>query len=207
MSLIVHLSASTIRAPDPNAKYLVADVDEALTLGADAVSVHVNLGSPEEQQQISDLAAVSRDCERWNVPLLAMVYARGPKISDSRSPELVAHAATLAADLGADIVKTDYAGSTERMAEVARACPIPLIVAGGPRASEGSEVLAHVSNALRGGAAGVAVGRNIFQAAQPGQMATAIARLVHGLWYPQVLEDRFALASHSASNSGRGERS
>jgi 2-amino-4,5-dihydroxy-6-oxo-7-(phosphonooxy)heptanoate synthase len=203
MSLIVHLSASTKRAPDPNAKYLVADVDEALQMGADAVSVHVNLGSPEEAQQISDLAAVSRECERWNVPLLAMVYARGPKISDSRSPEVVAHAATLAADLGADIVKTDYAGSTERMAEVVRACPIPLIVAGGPRAEEGSAVLAHVSNALRGGAAGVAVGRNVFQASQPGQMAAAIARLVHGLWYPQALEDRFALASHS----GRGERS
>ena len=84
MSLIVHLSVSTRHAPDPDAKYLVAHVEEALRLGADAVSVHVNLGSPQEARQIADLAAVAGECERWNVPLLAMVYARGPQITDSR---------------------------------------------------------------------------------------------------------------------------
>jgi 2-amino-4,5-dihydroxy-6-oxo-7-(phosphooxy)heptanoate synthase len=205
LALVLHLDASTGLAPDPDAKYPVATVEEALRLGADAVSVHVNLGSPQEVQQIADLAAVSRECDRWNVPLLAMVYARGPKISDSRAPELVAHAATLAADLGADVVKTDYPGSTEHMAEVVRACPIPVIVAGGPRAEDSSAVLADVSSALRGGAAGVAVGRNVFQASEPGNMAASIARVVHGLWYlpdPEVLHDRLALA---AAKSGRGE--
>lgn len=206
MALIVHLSASTSHAPDPNAKYLVAEVDEALRLGADAVSVHVNLGSPQEVQQIADLAAVSRECDRWNVPLLAMVYARGPEITDSHAPELVAHAATLAADLGADVVKTDYAGSPERMADVTRACPIPVIVAGGPRADNESALLAGVSDALRGGAAGVALGRNVFQASEPGKTAAAIARLVHGLWYlpdPEELHDRLALAA--AQKPGRAE--
>ena len=179
MSLIVHLSVSTRHAPDPDAKYLVAHVEEALRLGADAVSVHVNLGSPQEARQIADLAAVAGECDRWNVPLLAMVYARGPQISDSRAPELVAHAATLAADLGADIVKTDYAGTPEQMADVVRACPIPVIVAGGPRSADTETVLAYVSDALRGGAAGVAMGRNVFQADQPGWMAATVARLVH----------------------------
>jgi len=206
MSLIVHLSVSTRHAPDPNAKYLVAGVDEALRMGADAVSVHVNLGSLQEARQISDLAEVSRECERWNLPLLAMVYARGPQIGDPHSAELVAHAATLAADLGADVVKTDYVGSPQRMAEVVRACPIPVIVAGGPRADDTSALLARVGDALHGGAAGVAVGRNVFQASRPGRTAAAIARLVHGLWYPPSsdgLDDRLALAS----NFGRGENS
>lgn len=179
MSLIVHLSVSTRHAPDPNAKYLVADVQEALRLGADAVSVHVNLGSPEEARQVGDLAAVAGDCDRWNVPLLAMVYLRGPQIRDPRAPELLAHAATLAADLGADIVKIDYAGTPERMADVVRACPIPVIVAGGPRAADTGAVLAYVSDALRGGAAGVAMGRNVFQADEPALMAAALGRLVH----------------------------
>ncbi|MFI9583678.1 2-amino-3,7-dideoxy-D-threo-hept-6-ulosonate synthase [Streptomyces sp. NPDC052236] len=179
MSLIVHLSASTRHAPDPDAKYLVAHVEEALRIGADAVSVHVNIGSDQEVRQIADLAAVSEDCDRWNVPLLAMVYVRGPRITDSRVPELVAHAASLAADLGADIVKTDYAGSPADMAEVVRACPIPVIVAGGPRMADTHAVLAHVSDALRGGAAGVAMGRNVFQADQPGRTAASIARLIH----------------------------
>lgn len=179
MSLILHLNASTRHAPDPDAKYLVAHVEEALRLGADAVSVHVNLGSRQEARQVADLAAVAEECERWNVPLLAMVYARGPQISDSHAPELVAHAALLAADLGADLVKTDYAGTPEQMADVVQACPIPVIVAGGPRSAETDAVLAGVSDALRGGAAGVAMGRNVFQADHPGRMAAAIARLVH----------------------------
>lgn len=179
MSLIVHMSVSTRHAPDPDAKFLVASVEEALRLGADAVSVHVNVGSAQEERQIADMAAVAGECERWNMPLLAMVYLRGPSIADPRAPELLAHAATLAADLGADIVKTDHAGSAERMAAVVASCPIPLIVAGGPRTADESAVLAYVSDALRGGAAGVAMGRNVFQADRPGRMAAAVARVVH----------------------------
>ncbi|MFE1439670.1 2-amino-3,7-dideoxy-D-threo-hept-6-ulosonate synthase [Streptomyces sp. NPDC058739] len=198
MSLILHLNASTRHAPDPDAKYLVAHVEEALRMGADAVSVHVNLGSRQEARQVSDLAAVAEECDRWNVPLLAMVYARGPQIVDGRAPELVAHAATLAADLGADIVKTDYAGTPERMAQVVRACPIPLIVAGGPRAADTDAVLSYVSDALSGGAAGVAMGRNVFQAERPGRTAAAVARLVHGLPHTTdraVVDDRLAVLS------------
>lgn len=198
MSLIVHLSASTRHAPDPDAKYLVAHVEEALRLGADAVSVHVNLGSHQEARQVADLAAVAGECDRWNVPLLAMMYARGPKISDSQAPDLVTHAASLAADLGADVVKTDYAGTPAHMAEVARACPIPVIVAGGPRLAETDAVLAYVSDALRGGAVGVAMGRNVFQADRPGRMAATIARLVHESRHvpdQDALGDRLALTT------------
>jgi 2-amino-4,5-dihydroxy-6-oxo-7-(phosphonooxy)heptanoate synthase len=187
MSLILHLNASTRHAPDPDAKYLVAHVEESLRLGADAVSVHVNMGSRQEARQVADLAAVAEECDRWNVPLLAMVYARGPQIGDSHAPDLVAHAALLAADLGADIVKTDYVGTPEQMADVVRDCPIPVIVAGGPRSAETKAVLAGVSDALRAGVAGVAMGRNVFQADQPGRMAAAIARLVHE---PRRLPDR-----------------
>ncbi len=179
MSLIVHMSVSTRHAPDPDAKYLVANVEEALRLGADAVSVHVNVGSAQEARQIADMAAVAGECERWNVPLLVMIYLRGPQIVDHRAPEMLAHAATLAADLGADVVKTDYAGTPDQMAEVIRTCPIPLIVAGGPRTADTDAALAYVSDALAGGAAGVAMGRNVFQAEKPGLMAAAVARLVH----------------------------
>jgi 2-amino-4,5-dihydroxy-6-oxo-7-(phosphonooxy)heptanoate synthase len=178
-SLIVHLSASTVRAADPDAKYLVANVEESLRLGADAVSVHVNLGSRNEGRQIADMAEVSEACERWNVPLLAMVYPRGPQISDSRDPDLVAHAVTLAADLGADIVKTVSVGSAAAMADIVAACPVPVIVAGGPAAASVAELRDYVIDALRGGAGGVAMGRNIFQAADPGATARMVADLVH----------------------------
>lgn len=178
-SLVVHLSASTVHAPDPDAKCLVASVEEALRLGADAVSVHVNLGSREEHRQIADLGTVAEACDRWNVPLLAMMYPRGPKITDPSAPALVAHAVTLAADLGADIVKAPYAGSVDAMAEVTSGSPVPVIVAGGPPRDQAA-LVGYVGDAIRGGAAGVAMGRNIFQSPDPKTMAARLAALVHG---------------------------
>lgn len=178
-SLIVHLSASTAHAPDPDAKYLVASVEEALRVGADAVSVHVNLGSAQEAEQVADLGAVADACDRWNVPLLAMMYPRGPKITDPRDPGLIAHAATLAADLGADIVKTPCAYTVAEMADVTRDCPVPLIVAGGPRQASIDAVLSYVDDALRGGVTGVAMGRNIFAADDPGAATRRIAERIH----------------------------
>ncbi|CAM5679848.1 fructose-bisphosphate aldolase [Streptomyces avidinii] len=178
-SLIVHLSASTVHAADPNDKYLVASVEESLRLGADAVSVHVNLGSLEERGQIADMAAVAEACDRWNVPLMAMMYPRGPKIDNPRDPALIAHAVQLAADLGADLVKTLYAESPDEMADITAASPVPVIVVGGPRNDDEAAVLAYVDEALRAGAAGVAMGRNVFQAPDPGAMADKLSDLIH----------------------------
>ena len=177
-SLVVHMSASTVQAPDPDAKYLVASVEEAIRLGADAVSVHVNLGSAQEARQIEDLARVADACDRWNMPLLAMIYPRGPKPDRQQAPALIAHAAILAADLGADIVKTAYPGSVADMAAVTRDCPLPL-VAGGPLRGTAQELLMWVGDVLDGGAAGVAIGRNVFEAADPGALAGLLSRLVH----------------------------
>lgn len=179
IGLIVHLSASTVHAPDPDAKYLVSSVEGALRLGADAVSVHVNLGSREEREQVADLAAVADAADRWNVPLLAMMYPRGPHIVDPRDPKLVAHAATLAADLGADLVKVPHAGSVAAMADLARSCPVPVIVAGGPRMAGPDVLLSTVEEIMRSGVAGLAMGRNIFQAPDPGEQAREIAEVIH----------------------------
>lgn len=179
MSLIVHLSASTVRAPDPDEKYLVATVEESLRMGADAVSVHVNLGSRQEMRQIADLAAVSNACDRWNVPLLAMMYARGPEVRNPRDPELVAHGCSLAADMGADIVKSVYVGSVAEMAEITATCPIPVVVAGGPRLDTTSAVVEMVDDALMAGAAGVAMGRNVFQSSDPAATVREVCKVIH----------------------------
>jgi 2-amino-4,5-dihydroxy-6-oxo-7-(phosphooxy)heptanoate synthase len=193
-SLFLHLSASTAHAPDPNAKYLVSTVEEALRIGADAVSVHVNLGSAEEARQIADLAAVADACDRWNLPLLAMMYPRGPKISNPRDPALIAHAATVAADLGADIVKSVYPGSVAEMSDIVRSCPVPIIVAGGARLDSTNDVLSYVDDVLRTGATGVAMGRNVFQASDPGALARRIAELIHSGEGAQELPERLELA-------------
>jgi 2-amino-4,5-dihydroxy-6-oxo-7-(phosphonooxy)heptanoate synthase len=189
LALVVHLSASTARAPDPDAKYLVTGVAEAVALGADAVSVHVNLGAADERTQVADLGRVAEQCDRWNVPLLAMVYPRGPRVTDPRDPELVAHAVALAAELGVDLVKTVFTGTAAEMRDVTAAAPVPVLVAGGPRCPDEGGVIRFVREALDGGVAGVAMGRNIFQSADPRKLAEVVSRLVHGLPQPRTGDD------------------
>jgi 2-amino-4,5-dihydroxy-6-oxo-7-(phosphooxy)heptanoate synthase len=178
LSLVVHLSAGTAHGPDPDDRCLVGTVAEAVRLGADAVSVHVNVGSRQQLRQLADLGTVAGDCGRWSVPLLAMMYPRGPEVADSADPALVAHAATIAAELGADLVKVPYPGSPSGIRAVVRSCPIPVLVAGGPQRGP-DDLHQNVRDALRAGATGVAAGRNIIRSAAPGEATRALAALVH----------------------------
>ncbi|MFE0020341.1 class I fructose-bisphosphate aldolase family protein [Amycolatopsis sp. NPDC059021] len=181
LSLIVHLSASTDQAPDTDEKVLVSAVEQAVTLGADAASVHVNLGSGTESAQLADLGRVAARCGQWGMPLIAMIYPRGPRIENPADPSLVAHAANIAADLGADIVKTTYTGSVDTMAEVVETCPIPVVVAGGARTETETDLYTSIEAIMRSGAAGVAVGRNVFQAREVSRVTRRIANIVHGI--------------------------
>jgi 2-amino-4,5-dihydroxy-6-oxo-7-(phosphooxy)heptanoate synthase len=180
LALVVHLSASTAHAPDADEKVLVTGVEEALRLGADAVSVHVNLGSRTEARQLSDLGATADVCHRWGMPLIAMIYPRGPRIADPSTPTLIGHAANLAADLGADLVKTPFTGSAATMSEVIRTCPIPVIVAGGAALESEDDLICQVDEIMRSGASGVAIGRNVFTSPDVGRTVRRIADVVHG---------------------------
>lgn len=175
-ALTIHLSASTDHARDIDAKVLVGEVEEAVRLGADAVSVHVNIGSDTEAAQLVDLGRVAASCDRWGVPLLAMMYPRGPHIGDPALPRLLSHVVNIAADLGVDLVKTPMADPPEQMADVVAASPLPIIVAGG----EGQGSVADFGRAaIAAGCRGVAVGRRIFTSADPLQTVRALAAVVH----------------------------
>ncbi|WLP90945.1 2-amino-3,7-dideoxy-D-threo-hept-6-ulosonate synthase [Gordonia sp. NB41Y] len=178
MGLIVHLSASTSLALDSDAKVIVGGVDAALRSGADAVSIHVNVGSETETQQLTDLAAVSRECQVLGVPLLAMMYARGPRQAPRPDAATVAHLAAIATDLGADMVKLDYTGSPESMERVVDTTPLPIYVAGGATRSD-DDAIAFGAEVLQGGVAGLSFGRNIFDADDPARVVNTLADLVH----------------------------
>lgn len=178
MSLVIHISASTVHAEDVNAKTIVASVEECIRLGADAISVHVNMGSLTESVQLSDLARTADACSRWNMPLVAMVYPRGPHIVNPLEPGLVAHAVNLATELGADIVKTVYTGSVETMSQVVRSCPIPILVAGGEKKTSLSDVVQFTRDAIKAGTRGVAMGRNVFEAGQPDEVVRAVSEAI-----------------------------
>jgi 2-amino-4,5-dihydroxy-6-oxo-7-(phosphooxy)heptanoate synthase len=178
LSLVIHISASTVHADDVNAKTVVASVEECIRLGADAVSIHINMGSPTEAVQLADLARAAEACGRWNMPLLAMVYPRGPRIGNPHDPDLVAHAVNLASELGADIVKTVYTGSVDTMSQVVRTCPIPVLAAGGAKMTDPGELAMFMRDVLRSGARGVAMGRNVFEAEQPGEIVKVVAGMI-----------------------------
>jgi fructose-bisphosphate aldolase/2-amino-3,7-dideoxy-D-threo-hept-6-ulosonate synthase len=179
LALIIHLSGSTVRGPDPNWKVQVSSVEEALLLGADAVSVHINLGAEREHYMLRKLGRIADLCDRWQIPLLAMMYPRGPKIASEYDVEVVAHAARLGAELGADVVKTVYTGDRESFRRVVEACPVPVVLAGGPKTPDVSSFLKMVYEAIDAGAKGVSIGRNVFQAEPPEAMAYALYSIVH----------------------------
>ena len=178
IGLILHLSASTSISQDPNEKVLVSSVEEALEIGADAVSVHINVGAETESEMLGDLGEVAHSCRQWQVPLLAMMYPHGPDETDPFDVEIVKHVARLGAELGADIIKTNYTGSPETFKEVTSGCPVPVIIAGGPKVESDRDVLQIVYDAMQAGGAGVSIGRNVFQHSNVAGITKAISQIV-----------------------------
>lgn len=184
IGLILHLSASTSMAQDPNHKVLVSGVERAMRYGADAVSIHVNLGAHDESEMLHDFGQVAMSCEEWGMPLLAMVYTRGAKIKSEYDVEVTKHAARVGAELGADIVKVVYTGSPESFRQVVEGAGgnlpggIKVVIAGGEKMESDLEVLEMVAGAMEAGGAGVSIGRNIFQHAHPEHMVAAVVAVV-----------------------------
>jgi predicted phospho-2-dehydro-3-deoxyheptonate aldolase len=178
-ALIVHLSAISNLTPNSQCKIQVCTVQEAVRLGADAVSVHVNVGALDECIMLSALGKVADECDQYGLPLLAMMYPRGPKIQNEHEAIAVAHAARIGAELGADIIKTNYTGDTETFKRVLEGCPVPVIIAGGPKTETTQATLQMVYDSMAAGAAGLSIGRNVFQHKTPMLMVKALVAIVH----------------------------
>jgi len=177
--MITHVSASTIRGGKPNMKVGVCTVEEAVRLGADAVSTHTNIGALEEDQMLEFLGSVSEQCDSFGMPLLAMMYPRGPNIKNENEFEAVAHAARIGAELGADVVKTVYTGDRDSFRKVVQSCPVPVVVAGGARMTTDMEVLELAENSVKAGATGLSFGRNVFQHHNPESITRVLCSIVH----------------------------
>jgi fructose-bisphosphate aldolase/2-amino-3,7-dideoxy-D-threo-hept-6-ulosonate synthase len=174
---IVHLNASTSLGPDSNDKRTTGSVEEAIRVGADAVSFHINVGSNSEPDQITQLGELTERATRFGIPVLAMAYARGPGI-DGADPEALGHAVRLAEELGANVVKTAYSGDAESFEHVVTSTRLPVVIAGGSRGTD-RETIEMVRGAMDAGAAGVSMGRSIFQHEDPEAITRAVSAVIH----------------------------
>jgi len=179
IGLIIHLSGATSLTPDPDRKVLVCSVERALKMGADGVSIHINIGADEEPEMFQDAHRVVESSREWGLPLIAMMYPRGKKIKDENAPEVVNIAVRAGAELGADIVKTNYTGDIDSFKYIVKSVHVPVIIAGGPKTDTLQDLLQLVYDSIQAGGRGVAFGRNVFQAEDPIKIVKALSKIVH----------------------------
>jgi len=159
----------------------VTEIDEAVRLGADAVSMGVIIGDEHQPEALRSFGLFVRQAELAGLPIITHIYPRGNLIppEERLTVENIRYAARVGAELGADIVKTEYTGSAESFHEVAVACPAMLVAAGGVDAKTDRDFLQKTKDVMDSGAAGVAYGRFVWQHPHPAKFMTALKMIIH----------------------------
>lgn len=169
--------AATIAGPDLTHEGITASAKEALSLGADAVAVSAFIGSAFEHQTLVDTAAMATACRRYNVPLLGVMGLGKTNEDKKKDPRFIALGARVGAEHGADIIKTYYTETD--FDKVVAGCPVPVMIAGGPKCETDLDTLNMIHGALRDGARGIVMGRNVWQSPHPAALLAAVQGLIH----------------------------
>jgi len=180
---------ATIAGPDIANESVTASVEELITLSADAVACSAFIGSRNEHATLTRMSRVAESCRRWGVPLMGVIGV-GHDREKAQDPRFIALGARVAAEHGADIIKTYY--TSEGFDRVTRGCPVPIVIAGGPKCETDEETLQMIRGALDHGACGIVMGRNIWQSERPIEVIGAVRALIHE---DASLEEAVALLS------------
>ena len=173
--IILRVSGGTsIVGPDLSDETITTSVVEALRLNASAVSLSIFVGTEHENQTLTNLAMLVDDCEDYGIPVLA-VTAVGKEL-EKRDARYLALCCRIAAELGARFVKTYYCEGFEKVVE---GCPVPVLIAGGPKMDTELDALTTAYEAIRAGAVGVVMGRNIWQNDYAVAMIRAVRDVIH----------------------------
>jgi len=193
-SLALLLSASADPGGDRPEIVQIAEVEEALVLGADAVVLFTALGGDTEPGMIDILSSVGRECSALGMPFIAeaefpTTYATVEELKQQYGFEYLRRNVRLCAELGADIVKTNWPGEPESFGKLVEATNgIPVVLAGGSRL-EDKELLWRMQVAVEAGAIGCSVGRNIFMHASPEAITRALSRVIRERWSAEKAHD------------------
>jgi fructose-bisphosphate aldolase/2-amino-3,7-dideoxy-D-threo-hept-6-ulosonate synthase len=193
-SLALLLSASGNPDGDRPQIVQIAEVEEALVLGADAVVLFTALGGETEPGMIEILSSVGRECAALGMPFIAeaefpTTYATVEELKQQYGFEYLRRNVRLCAELGADIVKTNWPGDDDAFGRLVEAANgIPVVLAGGSRL-EDAELLRRMQAAVEAGAIGCSVGRNIFMHRSPEAITRALARVIRERWSAEKAND------------------
>ena len=153
-------------------------VEMAAKVGAAAVKTTYFGSIPISEELYDRMSDVSRASEEWGIPYMAEVVPAGPNREPTYDVEAVTKAARTASELGADVVKTSFAGGISEYRQVVRACGVPLVIMGGKKVDDARQLFATVKDAVDAGAAGGAIGRNIWQSPDPALMTKALISII-----------------------------
>lgn len=177
----------------PGPMRLFASVEQAVALGVDAVVMNATLGAPFEAEELQKVGRVASESRTWGVPVVAEILSErmmanhmdmagsGQDALPAAAAKDVTLACRIGAELGADAIKTRYAGNADEFRRSVAACGCPVLVAGGPKRGSGLEgALETVREVLDAGASGVIFGRQVWQQEDPAEAVRAVSALVHG---------------------------
>ncbi|CCC81912.1 fructose-bisphosphate aldolase [Thermoproteus tenax] len=179
--LILKLNGKTTLYNGEPVSVANCSVEEAVSLGASAVGYTIYPGSGFEWKMFEELARIKRDAVKFDLPLVVWSYPRGGKVVNETAPEIVAYAARIALELGADAMKIKYTGDPKTFSWAVKvAGKVPVLMSGGPKTKTEEDFLKQVEGVLEAGALGIAVGRNVWQRRDALKFARALAELVYG---------------------------
>ena len=166
---------------------ITTSIKEAIRLNASAVGISVFVGTEHERQSILNLGKLVDECEEYGIPVMGVsaVGAEAEKMQDVRYLSL---SARILAEIGAKFVKTYWCPGFEKIVET---CPVPVIMAGGPKVDTEKEVFDFVYDGMQKGAIGIILGRNIWQHDYPVAMAKALRAIIHENASSQEAQDIF----------------
>ncbi len=179
MGLILRMDGGSSMLGSRSRSDLLYDLEDAVRMGADGVVCMGFLGTELEPVTLGNIAFLAGRCREWGMPLMAEMLPGGFTQEPAKSAENVQLACRIGAELGADIIKTVYAGSTQEFSAAVSGCYVPVVVLGGSHTPDISSLFQDVEHSLHAGGAGVAIGRNIWRHESPDICTAALVDMVH----------------------------
>lgn len=175
LPIILRVSgATTVVGKDLANEVITTSIEDIIRLNVSAVGISVFIGSDYEKETLQNLSDLVNECEDYGIPVMA-VTAVGKEL-EKRTARYLGLCCRVAAELGAKVVKTYWC---EDFDKVTNGCPVPVVMAGGPKCETEVEVMEFVYDGMQKGAVGVNLGRNVWQSPQPVAMAKALKAIIH----------------------------